>query len=343
MAAIPAIPASASIGTAATGALAGCLHAVLAPDHLGTIVTLSACQGPQAFWLGIRWAAGHLTGMCVIGITLSFVRSTSGAAWDLYEHIMDYAVGFMLVAFGCYFMARADCYFGPAWIPKASGCACHPNLVPSKPELPLRTKALCSGFGAARRASSPCRDHCDHHACGMADVASTRLTSADIEESQPLLRRSEPHLDAATTDVCRDGGLELRGVGASLAGLVQGVACPAGLFGTTLLKSYPFDQMIIFVSAFFIATALSMGTLAMTYGTLTNRCLSSTKLLACAYYASCGLSIVVGVTWVALAASGNLDTMLGHTHSHEPDTDHAVHKHDDHHNLPPLVLLVAPR
>lgn len=122
------LPSLIQISPVCGGVIAGVLHVILGPDHLCTIVTLSACQGAEAFWFGVRWAGGHLTGMAVIGTLLAFLTAAHGSAnfsFEAYEHYAYYCVGFLLMFMGTYFIMYADKYFDAEWAPKQASCACH--------------------------------------------------------------------------------------------------------------------------------------------------------------------------------------------------------------------------
>jgi ABC-type nickel/cobalt efflux system permease component RcnA len=121
------IPSMIQISPLAGGVVAGALHVLLSPDHLCTIVTLSACQGAEAFWFGVRWAGGHLSGMLVIGLLIAALNYHSHGHLDLetYEHYALYGVGFMLMFIGGYFILFADKYFDEEWAPRQASCACH--------------------------------------------------------------------------------------------------------------------------------------------------------------------------------------------------------------------------
>merc|ERR1719161_294495 len=88
------------------GIIAGIIHTVLSPDHLSTIITLSACQGTKAFWFGIQWGLGHVGGMAIIGCVFFALRASTN--FENYEHYMDYAIGAVLTAFGVYFLACSE-------------------------------------------------------------------------------------------------------------------------------------------------------------------------------------------------------------------------------------------
>jgi len=265
------------MGPVCGGVIAGVLHTILGPDHLCTIVTLSACQGSEAFWFGVQWAGGHLSGMVLIGTVVALLNSqVSGETIEAYEHYADYAVGFMLIAFGSYFIVNADKYFDAEWSPKQASCACHAkeassghdggNHVPSYGGIPEPIKG--------------------HHAFAM----------------------------------------DARQTGSTLVGFVQGVACPAGIVGMVFLKQYTPMEMCIFLPMFFTVTTLAMGLLAMAYGMLTKNCISSAVLGRGIYYASCTLSVTLGIAWLALNYTHRLDALLGHDHDHH----HHGHSHHDH-------------
>jgi hypothetical protein len=318
------------------GIIAGVVHTVLGPDHLSTIITLSACQGTEAFWFGVRWAGGHLAGMTLIGVVFGLLHASHGsAAVEAYEHYADYLIGVLLVSFGGYFLWRSDQYFDAEWGPKQKTCACHAHCIPGDVEAPppstgdrrprrqggrserspLREGAPqrhASFCGATKKCSKP---NCDHNNCG--------------EEAQ---NGQEQHLEGGSQE--HDDGS--RKAGSVLVGFVQGVACPAGIFGMAFLKHYTSAfQIVVFLTIFFVVTTLAMGSLAMAYGTLTQRCVSSAVLGRTIYCASCSLSLALGVAWIYLNATGRLDAIFGHDHDH--DHNHAAHEA----NM--LLLLAAPR
>lgn len=292
------LPSMIQISPIAGGVIAGMAHVILGPDHLCTIVTLSACQGAEAFWFGVRWASGHLTGMAVIGTIVGFLNAAKvgNLDFEVYEHYAYYMVGFMLMGMGLYFILNADKYFDAEWAPKQASCACHAH-----PDQPLATnKAEDYGSG----------DEEAHHGHPKAD----KKVAAKLGLAQ--------------------GGH--REIGSVLVGFMQGIACPAGVVGMVFLKQYGPVEMVIFITIFFMVTTLAMGLLAMAYGTLTRSCVSSKVLGRSIYYASCGLSLSLGALWIILNATHNLDSLLGHDHDHGAHGhghgahDHGAHDHGEH-------------
>jgi len=130
------------------GIVAGALHTLLGPDHLSSIITLSACQGIEAFWFGVRWAGGHLTGMATLGIVFTILQfRLDSTVLEMYEHGMDYLVGIMLIFFGGYFIFNAQQYFDSEWSLKPTTCACHSHLAGGYPSehQPLIPSASSNG------------------------------------------------------------------------------------------------------------------------------------------------------------------------------------------------------
>lgn len=348
------------------GIIAGLVHTVMGPDHLSTIITLSACQGVEAFWFGVRWAAGHLAGMTVIGTVFALLHAQHGsAAVESYEHYADYLIGALLVFFGGYFLCRSDQYFDAEWGPKQKTCACHAHLLPadveadrhhgtrpdcaSTPPPPMATSDRRPASRRERKLGSPPRGH-HFGACACPDCASER-TPLQQHHSGPETPHSRSHEDEHG-ECGKAGGddIGLRRAGSVLVGFVQGVACPAGILGLAFLKRFTSAfQIFIFVAIFFAVTTLAMGFMAMAYGMLTQRFVSSAVLGRTIYCASCFLSLALGCTWIYLNATGGLDAIFGHDHDHDHDHGHDHHHHDDGHDhdhgmsASMLLLLAAPR
>lgn len=275
-----------TIGPIWGGIIAGILHAILGPDHLSTIATLSVCQGAEAFWFGVRWASGHVSGMLTIGIVLSLLSWKYSDVFETYEHYADYFIGFLLMMFGGYFLFQKDRSFDAERNLKSGSCGC------------------CHQAGD--------------------DAAETEAGSS---ERSPLYFKPR-----------NNNNNNIRGTSSSIMGFVQGMACPAGLVGIVFLKQYvqSLPRTLLFMAVFFVITALSMGCMAMAYGVLTKRCISSATLAYCIYCASCLVSLVLGATWIILAASGRL-ALLGHDHHHHH------HEHGLPHDESLLFILAAPR
>lgn len=309
------------VGPVAGGLIAGLLHTVLSPDHLATIITLSACQGTKAFWFGIQWGLGHLGGMAIIGVVFTLLRA--GTDFEAYEHYMDYMVGFVLVGMGIHFLCRSDKYFDAEWAPKQATCSCHSHILPGASEKTPIVGRQGRGHGHGHPTHGKFgNSHTHGPACHDKDGCQDCDEHGDGQHGHGHARALRPH------------GEQFRAWGAALVGFLQGLACPAGVVGIIFLKAYQPAQIACFIAIFFITATLAMGTLAMAYGVLTERCVASATVARSIYYGSCIMSIVLGVAWLGLNATGSLESFLGHNHEHGGHVHHSmmrghVHEHGE--------------
>lgn len=92
------------------GSLYGSLVA-LAPDHLGTVMTLSAgSTDVEAFRVGGAWGLGHSVGMGLVFMAFFVVEKVFGLSSEGWEDYSDYAVGLSMVLCALYFIIREDQY-----------------------------------------------------------------------------------------------------------------------------------------------------------------------------------------------------------------------------------------
>jgi hypothetical protein len=134
-------------------------------------------------------------------------------------------------------------------------------------------------------------------------------------------------------------GFEKRQAGSTLLGFVQGLACPGGLVGMAFLtqQAGSIFGLLIFVCAFFLATSLAMGAFAMSYGVLTRRCASSEVLARPIHIASCFITVVLGLAWILLNATGKLNAVFGHSHEH--GHSHMMYEHEHGHTHMHAVMM----
>lgn len=319
-----------------SGILAGLVHTVMGPEHLSTIITFSAFQGKQAFWLGIRWGIGHMGGMASIaGI---FLVLKSGTGFEKYEHCMDYAIGVFLAGFGFYFLYNGHLHFDAEWNPKVNGCACQCHT-----EEPDEASALIDETGVCNVNVQTTEEDICQESCSLClNEPNTHHNS--IHSQHRLcntmmwrLGRRRKKVDSGSTmpSALSWGSLPsdyLRRWGACVSGFVQGLACPAGLVGIAFIKSFRPVDTIVFTALFFVTSTVSMGLLAMTYGLLTQR-VSSKSLARGIYYSSACLSLFLGIAWIYLNVVGSLDQLFGHEQlrsNSDPSSALAAGSHTSH-------------
>mmetsp|Transcript_67474 Transcript_67474/g.170213 ORF Transcript_67474/g.170213 Transcript_67474/m.170213 type:complete len:399 (-) Transcript_67474:105-1301(-) len=84
---------------------------VVGPDHLGTLVSLSAAAAPQkAFSVGAAWSLGHCTGMVCVAFLIVLLRKVMHVNVDAWEHVGNYAIGVSMILCGTYFAMRESKY-----------------------------------------------------------------------------------------------------------------------------------------------------------------------------------------------------------------------------------------
>jgi hypothetical protein len=292
-----------------SGILAGLVHTVMGPEHLSTIITFSAFQGRQAFWLGIRWGVGHMGGMVSIAAILLLLKS--GTSFEKYEHFMDYAIGIFLLGFGFFFLYNAHLYFDAEWNPKSKGCACHSSKLEYDESSALIEEHGLSCEQCDESDLEPSNPQCD------SDLDGPHSEQCLCKNRAWQLGRRRKKVDSVTAGESAIRRDYLRHWGAGISGFIQGLACPAGLIGIAFAKSFKPVDMVMFTTLFFVTATTSMGVLAMSYGLLTQR-VSSKSLARGIYYSSACLSLFLGIAWIYLNAVGSLDQFFGHEQLRSP-------------------------
>ena len=88
----------------------GAIHVITGADHLSAVASL-ACGNTRtrAFWLGVRWGAGHSVGLlCVFLVVMALRVDADEGFMDSMEWWMGIAVGTLMFSLGLYGVAVAD-------------------------------------------------------------------------------------------------------------------------------------------------------------------------------------------------------------------------------------------
>ncbi len=87
------------------GIAAGLIHVLSGPDHLAAIAPL-ATKYPQRAWIaGLRWGAGHASGVVFVGILSLLLRGILPV--DLISSWSDRLVGVLLIGIGIWALRKA--------------------------------------------------------------------------------------------------------------------------------------------------------------------------------------------------------------------------------------------
>lgn len=302
---------AAADSTSFTAFLLGCLYGILvalAPDHLGTVMTLSAATGDKgAFRVGAVWGLGHAAGMGLILAFFFFIERVCGLSsegWDVYG---DYAVGLSMIACAAYFMARESHYVkensdGTQMLASCSCCAYgsmpHSNA-PSLSETKGKrgrgkhAKKFCNSFK-----QDGCNDCIDDSRNDMeAVVVPSSLTAESSPPVPPPRGTTEEHFFALT----------LRDLHGAILGIVQGFCCPMTFVGASFTQDInTMMRSLIFLLGFIFMSVVVTGVLAMGWSRLT-RSGGSVLPPKVAYRTTCTFTLLLGAVWILASASGELE------------------------------------
>ena len=87
----------------------GALHVVTGADHISAVASL-ACGNSRwrAFWLGVRWGAGHSVGLVIVFVAvLALEKETDAGFMRGMNRWMGAVVGLLMIALGLYGARRA--------------------------------------------------------------------------------------------------------------------------------------------------------------------------------------------------------------------------------------------
>lgn len=89
----------------AAGIIAGLIHVFSGPDHLAAIAPLAIKKQGRAWLTGLRWGAGHASGVAFVGVLSLLLRGILPV--DLLSNWSDRLVGVMLIGIGAWTLRAA--------------------------------------------------------------------------------------------------------------------------------------------------------------------------------------------------------------------------------------------
>jgi len=286
---------------------------VLSPDHVCTIMSLTAdTDEGSAFRVGGSWGLAHSLGTVLVCGLLQGVRSSGQVNLELWEHYGDYLVGCSLILCGLYFAARESAYL----VQQADGsvlaqpCACPAHLFTGAPE-----RASLIGRGSQQRQSQKskpkmgCRSAFQAGASQRHSQTPTAAAAAAPAEGGGQLQESTP-LMGSTPAVAPQ-----RVVGSAMLGFVQGLCCPAVLVSLNLYSAYVYTAQA--TAAFLVAYACvsCIATAVLAYGwTRFAKSQLRTALSDQTVYRACwGMTILLGLVWIVACHLHAVDMLEGST------------------------------
>jgi hypothetical protein len=87
------------------GFIAGAVHVVTGPDHLGAVAPLALHGKFRAWWEGVRWGCGHSVGVILVGVAALGLREAFPLA--LLSAGSERLVGLLLIAIGVWTWNKA--------------------------------------------------------------------------------------------------------------------------------------------------------------------------------------------------------------------------------------------
>mmetsp|Transcript_146925 Transcript_146925/g.409262 ORF Transcript_146925/g.409262 Transcript_146925/m.409262 type:complete len:293 (-) Transcript_146925:269-1147(-) len=274
------------------------LVTVVAPHHLGTLLTLSsAASYGAAFRVGMAWGLGHSCGTALVAAVLVLAHQLIEVDVESWEHYGNYLIGASMMLCALYFvvsetsfvMQEADGSF------TAQPCCCHGGPAAPAAAVPADTRV---GGEAAEEDGLYCKP----------------CTEDDLEV-RPLLPASEKLSDGEQTAEAQtwwQRSWAERDAKGALLGIFQGACCPMGMLGVSFLANLPSASVAGFLIVFMLVSAFGTATLAVAWAFLTAHGLGTHLSPRAVYRASCGFTMALGVVWIICNYYGVLD-MLDYT------------------------------
>ena len=247
---------------------AGLLRVILGPDHVAAIMTVSACQGSQALWYGIRWGVGHSFGLIIVALVLWAVDADTDISRATFASYASYFSGAFMILFGLYFVR----------------------------DIIVNDKSG-KGFtvlGSTEMVGITPPEYIGEPRSGE-EEESTEHTSLS-----PSLNPSRVIQEPVQTTLYQAGA-------SFCAGIVGGIAGPGGVLAIVPASYYHTRiEAVVYILSFIVASTCCMGLFAYVYGRFTAKLVTSAsdakrqetrlKLI------SAISSIAVGIIWIFLTA-----------------------------------------
>jgi ABC-type nickel/cobalt efflux system permease component RcnA len=290
-----------------TGLLLGIVHVITGPDHLSALIVLSAGSSWRSATLGMRWGAGHSTGLIIV--TAIFLAVDQGLDVDTMGTYCDFIVGILMVLLGLWGMRHYWRMRNEYHKQKLSGEPTQPSdrhhhnhhhhgvVPPSTTQSP--TTAFVGDAASSKLEQGVGRD---------SDLPAFRKQSFD--ETIVSKKCCFGKCTAPSSDIKDPRTQQLTAFAYGIAHGLAGTGGVLGVLPAVILNDWA--KSTAYLLSFCVASIFIMGAFAAAYGELTGRLSQfSDSLLYRIGLFSASVSLIVGVAWIILVSTGSLDAVFG--------------------------------
>jgi ABC-type nickel/cobalt efflux system permease component RcnA len=290
-----------------TGLLLGIVHVITGPDHLSALIVLSAGSSWRSATLGMRWGAGHSTGLIIV--TAIFLAVDQGLDVDTMGTYCDFIVGILMVLLGLWSMRHYWRMRNEYHQQKLSGEPTQPSdrhhhnhhhhgvVPPSTTQSP--TTAFVGDAASSKLEQGVGRD---------SDLPAFRKQSFD--ETIVSKKCCFGKCTAPSSDIKDPRTQQLTAFAYGIAHGLAGTGGVLGVLPAVILNDWA--KSTAYLLSFCVASIFIMGVFAAAYGELTGRLSQfSDSLLYRIGLFSASVSLIVGVAWIILVSTGSLDVVFG--------------------------------
>lgn len=295
-----------NMGLIATGITLGLVHVLAGPDHLSALAALSAGTSWRSFMLGIRWGIGHSGGHAVVA--LLFIILKGNLDLHIIGRYCNSLVGLFMILLGYYSAVGA-------WkIYREKRSKQDPDLESAK-SLTVKNNVFTTQGTSATVTTLQNDAAIESTECdGVAN-------NSDVEAitSMKTLNHHDHEAESLLIEQCCSiipfvdlhEPITQRIVSFSI-GLLHGVAGPGGVLGVLpAVEMQNWQSAFLYLGSFLLSSTMCMGFFAAFYGESTRRIGATAKSLQLGISIfSAGLSILVGIAWLTLSVTGQLESLF---------------------------------
>ena len=297
----------------------GVVHVLSGPDHLSALATLAVDGRFKAFWVGVRWGLGHSLGLIVIAAV--FISLAGKFDLDAFSAVCEYIVGGFMLALGALGLLRAQRLRGTGFAELrdddgggGGGDGGDDGRAPPSVELVSQPpRSLVAEQARVVPGSSCAEKSGSSGGCGDCGGAAAVGHTEHAGPRDGVHGHGHHDHGQGCAASCRIENPRAQKLIALAVGLVHGIAGPGGILGVLpAVQLNDWSLSSAYLSAFCLSSVLAMGSFAAFYGEATARLSSGkerTKWVLLTF--SAALSVVVGVLWLVLCSTGQLEAVFG--------------------------------